>query len=94
MQFIYNIFIILSNVPAIIAIVKGVINCFGSAEAKQLLDTIKDALPTEKPNTPVDEMTEPQRQRVLGNFLQRLGRFGDQKIASLDTAGSAQATTC
>jgi hypothetical protein len=70
--FIANLWSIGTKLPAIVAIIKAIIDVIGSDQIKSILQTIKDVVTkeTEKEEIPA---TEPQRLRLVDRIKTRLG---------------------
>ena len=72
MTFLSNLWQILVNAPQIIGIIKTIIDVVGSAQVQKILESIRDALKTEVPNSVLPPMTEPDRERLVKRLFRRL----------------------
>jgi hypothetical protein len=70
--FFYNLFSILKKAPAIISIVKALIDVIGSQQVQTFLESFRDALKKEVPTPDNVPVTEPERLRLLDRVRKNL----------------------
>jgi hypothetical protein len=75
LTFIQNFWVILTKAPAIISIIRAIIDVVGSDQVQKILEVIRDALIKEAPPTKIPDIpeTENQRQRIVDRLKRKLG---------------------
>lgn len=92
MTFLFNLWALGGKLPAIIAIIRALVDIVGSDRVQKFLQTFKDALNSEADKLPGPPTTEPVRARLLDRVrqrlaLQHLGMTEDQYVAFCDVRG-------
>jgi hypothetical protein len=72
MTFLTNLWQILRTAPQIVGIIKAILDVVGSAQVQKILESIRDALKTEVPNSAALPTTEPERERLVKRLFRRL----------------------
>ena len=72
--FISNLFSIIRQVPAIISIVKAIIDIVGSDATKNILEAVRDAVTKTAPDGKIDTLPQPERKRLIKRLLPRVGQ--------------------
>jgi len=75
MTFLSNLFHILFKAPQIIGIIKAILDVIGSTQVQKVLESIRDALKTEKQENSIPT-SEPERERLVKRIFKRLSERG------------------
>jgi hypothetical protein len=74
LTFIQNLWVILMKAPAIISIVRAIMDVIGSGQVQKILESIRDAITSETTEGESDiPVTEGQRRRFIDKLKYRLG---------------------
>ena len=87
MTFIINLFSILWKVPSTISIIKAILDIAGSDAVKAILEAVQEvAKAFKKSGTPIDDLPQTERVRIIDRFKLRLGqqllRLSDYELAN------------
>jgi hypothetical protein len=88
MTFLYNLFIVITKVPALIGIIKAILDILGSETVRAVLQAIQDAVQKFKPadGTPVDDLPPQERKRFIDRIRLRVGQrlmgLNDEQFAA------------
>ena len=72
MIILFNLIQILFKAPQVIGIIKTIIDIVGSAQVRHLLESIRDVLKTEVPNSDALSTSEPERERIVRRLLRKI----------------------
>lgn len=81
--FLSNLWIILAKAPALIGIIKALIDIVGSAQVQSFLTAVRDALKQEVPDKNTVPETEPERERLFQRIRRRMA-LADLNISEME----------
>lgn len=70
-QFLKNLWAIGWKLPAMVAVIRAIVDVVGSEQVQTLLEAFRDALKKEAPNPDIIPDTEPARLRLFDRIRQR-----------------------